>query len=368
MQTQASRTWLCSVVFLDIVGYSKRPVAGQLDIKEHLNHLIRHALTGAREEDVIILDSGDGAAVCFLADPVEALFFALGVHSSLTGDSEPPRPDYACRMGINLGPVKVIRDVNGRRNTVGDGINSAQRVMDFAEPGQLLVSRSFHDVIACLSEEYNKLFSYLGIRHDKHVKEYDIYEVSSPVEELIQGRSAAAPNTIAPAVPQTMLSPTWDDAVLDHATQALAERIGPLAKVLVQRAAKRACSPRDLYEMLAQHLPDPGLRELFIEALTQGEPRGGPNQPPAQPRRDDQQLPLHSQAPAGADIKLTEEVREQLRHRLAEHLGPLAKLIVKRALTQANDYAGLCQLLAQELPDGDRQGFINYAMKLWKPS
>jgi len=360
METQSGRTWLCSVVFLDIVGYSKRHVAGQLTIKEHLNHLIRHALTDIRDEDVIILDSGDGAAVCFLADPVEALFFALGVHSSLTGNGDAPIPEYACRMGINLGPVKVIRDVNGRRNTIGDGINSAQRVMDFAEPGQLLVSRSFHDVIACLSEEYDNLFSYLGIRHDKHVKEYDIYEVSPPTEEFITDGRQGSPVDTAGADTRAITLPTWDDGVLDHATRALAERIGPLARVLVQRAAKRACGPQDLYEMLAQHLPDPGLRELFIEALTTAEPV------PAKPPTSQIDPPRSDKARQGTGLELTDEVRERLRHRLAEHLGPLAKLIVKRALNKADDYADLCTLLARELPEDERQGFVAYAMKLLK--
>lgn len=363
MAPQTSRTWLCSVVFLDIVGYSKRTVADQLTVKEDLSGLIRHALRGVREEDVIILDSGDGAAVCFLADPVEALFFGLGLHSSLALGSTRRSPEYACRIGINLGPVKVIRDVNGRRNTVGDGINSAQRVMDFAEPNQLLVSRSFHDVVACLSEEYNSLFSYIGIRHDKHVKEYDIYEVTAPAAELARPEEPPEDETGGhrPAV-----RPVWDDGVLDQATRALAERIGPLAKVLVQRAAKRACSPADLYEMLAQHLPDSHLRELFIHAMSG---KGEPSPPAAGESRATAAVASAAGGAAagpaaGNPFEVPAAAYEPLRHRLAANQGPFAKVLIKRAALKAADYGEFCRLLAEELPGDQRADFIAFAMKL----
>jgi hypothetical protein len=51
--------------------------------------------------------------------------------------------------------------------------------MSFAEPGQLLVSRSYYDIVSCLSQEYAKLFQYQGARADKHVREHDIYAVEN---------------------------------------------------------------------------------------------------------------------------------------------------------------------------------------------
>jgi hypothetical protein len=81
------------------------------------------------------------------------------------------------RMGINLGPVKLVKDINGHPNIIGDGINVAQRVMSFARPGQLLVSRSFYEVVSCLSRDYANLFHHEGARTDKHVREHDVYSV-----------------------------------------------------------------------------------------------------------------------------------------------------------------------------------------------
>jgi hypothetical protein len=62
---------------------------------------------------------------------------------------------------------------------LGDGINVAQRVMSFSAPGQVLVSRSYYEVVSRLSDEYFKLFHYEGPRTDKHVREHEVYAVDA---------------------------------------------------------------------------------------------------------------------------------------------------------------------------------------------
>jgi class 3 adenylate cyclase len=100
-----SRTWLCSVVFLDIVGYTQKPVAQQIEMKEHLQKLISDALAGVVESDRILVDTGDGAALCFLGDPEEALFVAINLRDVLAVKAERGRTPFTTRIGINLGPV-----------------------------------------------------------------------------------------------------------------------------------------------------------------------------------------------------------------------------------------------------------------------
>jgi serine/threonine-protein kinase len=56
-------------------------------------------------------------------------------------------------------------------------------------------------------------------------------------------------------------------AVLDEAADRLAIHIGPVAKLLVKRAAKQASSTRDLYERLAAHIDDPQSRQRFAAAI-----------------------------------------------------------------------------------------------------
>jgi hypothetical protein len=49
--------------------------------------------------------------------------------------------------------------------------------MSFAQSGQLLVSRSFYEVVSCLSRDYASLFRHEGARTDKHVRDHEVYSV-----------------------------------------------------------------------------------------------------------------------------------------------------------------------------------------------
>jgi hypothetical protein len=84
-------------------------------------------------------------------------------------------------MGTNLGPIRLIKDINGQPNIIGDGINVAQRVMSFADAGAVLVSRSFFEVVSRLSDDYAQILSYEGSRTDKHVREHEVYAVGPSI-------------------------------------------------------------------------------------------------------------------------------------------------------------------------------------------
>ena len=193
------RTLVCSVLFLDIAGYSEKPVAEQLVFKEQLNRVLAAALEQVAPRDRVVLDTGDGAAIAFIGAPEEALFTAMSVR-----DAAHP---LSLRMGINLGPVRMVKDLSGNANILGDGINAAQRIMSFAAPDQLMVSRSFYEVVSCLSEDYRRLFHYEGARTDKHVREHELYSVVGeavplhhPVESAYQHLAHAASTGFASAI------------------------------------------------------------------------------------------------------------------------------------------------------------------------
>ena len=178
MPEHTNRTFICSVLFLDIVEYSQRSVAEQIALKERFNAVLTEAIVGVPTDDRIILDTGDGAAVSFLGDPEDTLFAGMSLRDAVANQDSTAGPRLQIRVGVNLGPVRLVKDINGNPNIIGDGINVAQRVMSFAEPGQILVSRSYYDVMARLSEDYAKLFHYEGAKTDKHVREHEVYAIS----------------------------------------------------------------------------------------------------------------------------------------------------------------------------------------------
>ncbi len=180
MEQRGNKTIICSVFFLDIVEYSKKSVSGQISLKERFNAFLSTAIRNVPVADRIILDTGDGAAISFLGDIEDALQAALSMRSSLLSEGVRMEPALLVRMGINLGPVRLVKDINGQPNIVGDGINVAQRVMGFADSGQILVSRSYFDAVSRLSQEYAGMFHYQGSRTDKHVREHEVYAIGYP--------------------------------------------------------------------------------------------------------------------------------------------------------------------------------------------
>jgi class 3 adenylate cyclase len=276
-----NRTWICSVLFLDIVGYTKLSVSSQMDVKGHFCSLVTEALLDIPSDDCINLDTGDGMAICYLGDPEDILFIGIGLKDAFVDLENTCNIVYKVRLGINLGPVKIVEDINGQRNTIGDGINIAQRIMNFAGDNQLLVSRSFYDVVSCMSDECKNMFHYLGRREDKHVRKHAVYEVvphgssgaqhddmvmgSTPQEDG-EGTTENKVDSITEAVRVSQSDTTikFDEAALRNVEKDLVGYVGPLAKILVKKASKKARSLDELRRMLADEIPTDDCRRQFL--------------------------------------------------------------------------------------------------------
>lgn len=259
MMERNNRTWLCSVLFMDIVGYSKLAVDRQMAIKKHFCDIISRALDNMVKDECINLDTGDGMAICYLGDPEDILFAGMGLRDAFYQMQDCDPVCYEVRLGINLGPVKIVEDINGQRNTVGDGINVAQRVMNFAKANQLLVSRSYFDVVSCLSDEYPKMFHFLGLYEDKHVRKHGIYEVVS-INDRVDTDTIQEEETLTTATQNI-----FDDTMLERTEKALAEFVGPMARILVRNASGKAGSNTELFNMLARDIPDAGGKKKFMD-------------------------------------------------------------------------------------------------------
>ena len=96
MPERANRTFICSVLFLDIAEYSRKPVSEQIQLKDQFNALIAEAIRDIAPNDRIILDTGDGVAINFLGDPEDALFVAMSLRDAFAPrPGEPPDSRHA---------------------------------------------------------------------------------------------------------------------------------------------------------------------------------------------------------------------------------------------------------------------------------
>lgn len=184
MNDRINKTSICSIVFLDIIDYSKKSDADQIEVKNLFNDLVSDSLKGIAQNDRIILDTGDGVAIAHLGSPEDAMFVALTIRDGILKSNQNSSIPLLVRFGINLGPVRIVRDINGQPNILGDGINVAQRVMSFAQPNQILVSRSYYEITSRLTLEFSEMFEYSGVKHDKHVREHEVYTVRSHKDNL----------------------------------------------------------------------------------------------------------------------------------------------------------------------------------------
>jgi class 3 adenylate cyclase len=338
------RTWLCSVVFLDIVSYSKQSVEIQMEWKERFNRYLAVGIQELAEADRVILDTGDGAAICFLGDPEAAMFCAMKLRSFMVDEEAARGGGMRCRIGINLGSVKLIKDINGNLNAVGDGINVAQRVMSFAGDNQILVSRSFYEVVSCLSDSYSALFKYGGVRKDKHVREHTVYDLLAPGAEGASPQQAACP---IDAVPVTSCSLALDPVTVGRIERFLAPILGPMAHHLIKTTSARAATPMELHRALTAYIPAKTDQEAFLrfcvtEFQGAGSAPGAPSPTQATP-------PAVTEAPK-PPVAVDPAMIERLRKELAVYVGPMAKMIVSRASAKAKSLGELYDLLASEIP------------------
>ncbi len=166
---------MASVLFTDIVGYSKLPMDQGARLVRELTRIVEatDAFQRAKRHDqLVMLPTGDGMALAFFGDPLAAVQCAADISRALKSGSE-----IQLRMGINSGPVYHTVDINQARNVAGGGINLAQRVMDCGDDGHILLSQSVADMLGQLAEwsEYVHDIGVMEVKHGVRVQVFSLH-------------------------------------------------------------------------------------------------------------------------------------------------------------------------------------------------
>jgi serine/threonine protein kinase len=176
-------------------------------------------------------------------------------------------------------------------------------------------------------------------------------------------KPAAPPPAPAPAEPTRVAQPTpsapvFDPTLLKKLEAELAQHLGPIAPVVVRNAAKKAKTEPELVTLLAGEIGDDKARTAFEKKFIEV------SRPTTQPRSAPTTT-MTNVATALAASRFPVEVLDKAEQRLSEYIGPLARVVVKRAAMKARDEAELYLLLADEIEDKDeKKAFIRKAASI----
>jgi eukaryotic-like serine/threonine-protein kinase len=142
--------------------------------------------------------------------------------------------------------------------------------------------------------------------------------------------------------------PAWDDTVLRTVERQLARYVGPMAKLILRRAADQTNDVDQLYNILAENISDPARRQEFFDEgnATAGAARG---------------IKL-SGSTAGRTranpVLLEQTFVDSTTSRLATYLGPIARVVANRAAQKASTQDEFVHLVADHLGAQDRGAFL----------
>jgi serine/threonine-protein kinase len=175
---------------------------------------------------------------------------------------------------------------------------------------------------------------------------------------------------LAAVTMQKQALPTWDDTILQTVERQLARILGPMARVIVRKAAARTGDTQELYALAAESIADVEERRKFLSFGTGGPSvsatgtgSGSTGTHPISVRKGkaQQTSPPQSRSLSGMTrplAPLDQDFVDQTTSRLSVYLGPVARIVVKKAAQKAGTQQEFVQLIAGHLGAQERGAFL----------
>ncbi|MCV0392943.1 MAG: hypothetical protein K5790_06580 [Nitrosopumilus sp.] len=170
--------------FTDIVAGSNPTIPTKEQARKVvvLNELIQRTeiFQNRDPNSTVILPTGDGMAIGFSDSPEYPLRLSIQLHKILNKyNKTKKRKDdkVLLRIGIDIGPVYIIKDLNGQDNVWGPGIILTRRVMDLAGDQNIFCSSRFAEDVRVLSPEYKEIMHPIGDYSIKHGEQLNIFNI-----------------------------------------------------------------------------------------------------------------------------------------------------------------------------------------------
>jgi class 3 adenylate cyclase len=173
------------VLFLDVTGFGQlrgnQQVAAQVELSRMVQSLPEVVSARSGPEMFLCRPTGDGMALLFFKDLLSPIRCALQLHSRLQADADRILQEVGVpiqlRMGIHSGPVTLVEDINAQADAAGDGIITAQRVMDMGDTNHILLSWDVARVLLKI-DPWPRYLTDLGpvrVKHRQVVHLFNLY-------------------------------------------------------------------------------------------------------------------------------------------------------------------------------------------------
>ena len=127
-----------------------------------------------------------------------------------------------------------------------------------------------------------------------------------------------------------------------------AHYLGPMAKVMIRKAAAQTKDVGELYALLSEHISDPEARQRFSDRGRVAS--GGSGTSP--------RVIATGETAKIATVPLDKDFVDQTTVRLAGYLGPIAKVVANRAAQKAASKQEFVELVAGHLGSQERGAFL----------
>jgi serine/threonine-protein kinase len=147
-------------------------------------------------------------------------------------------------------------------------------------------------------------------------------------------------------------------ATLAEIEASLARAVGPLARQLVRRAAERAHTLEEFQAALAAQVPRGTERDAFLQRIRRLDAGAAATIPPRTAGTG-----THGTRPPGTGVVFDPALLQRCEQQMSQHVGPLAKVLIRRAANDSGNLAELVDKLAAQIDDDDERRAFLKAMR-----
>ena len=153
---------------------------------------------------------------------------------------------------------------------------------------------------------------------------------------------------------------SWDDETLRTAEHELARALGPMARLIVRRAAAQTTDRAELCAILSDSIADPESRRRFVDAFTR---MGGSHSSSGiSGVRSGTRTPTKSTTRSAATGTMATPLEaayvDDVTARLAVYIGPIAQVLTRKAARESRTRGEFARRCAENLGTQERAAFL----------